>query len=84
MHVNIVKLYYFYIILYLYFPLFQICNFLFSNVLFYFSLNHFSYPLSYILSFLVRKTADVKTKLWYSVKDFCVVFPVLVKIGIVL
>ena len=52
MHVNIVKLYYFYIILYLYFPLFQICNFLFSNVLFYFSLNCFSFPLSYILYFL--------------------------------
>ena len=34
------------------------------------------------MSFLVRKTADVKTKLWYSIKDFYVACPVLVKIGI--
>jgi hypothetical protein len=27
----------------------------------------------------VTKTADVKTKLWYSIKDFYVMCPVLVK-----
>ena len=37
---------------YLKFTVSQICRFLFSNVLFYFSLNCFSFPLSYILSFL--------------------------------